>query len=218
MIRSTLFYIKHFCKLLENTLFALTKIQGETYTTGEGLKPLKYIAASLVASAVVANSSAADTAKQNDVNLWEIGVMANGFIEGSEGDELESSGAGGLRSSFFFSPRWSVNGELMYAGNVGFRNGRTDSTDIYRMLLTGSWHQQTTENSRVFFSAGTGYESFPAFSSKNGMVGVFGVGARYLISDTYNVTAEAKYKMNLDHKDVAVLISLALNYRFQLDK
>lgn len=217
MIRYTPFFIKHLCKLLQNTLFELTQILGETYTTGDGLKPLKFIAASFIASAVVANSSAADTAKQNDVNLWEIGVMANGFIEGSEGDELESSGAGGIRSSYFFSPQWSVNGAFMYAGNVGFNTG-TGSTDIYRMLLTGSWHQQTTENSRAFFSAGTGYESFPEFSAKNGMVGVFGIGVRYLISDTYSVTAEAKYKMNLDHKDVAVLISLALNYRFQLDK
>lgn len=158
------------------------------------------------------NAEDINSSKQKNL---EFGLMVNGFIEGSEGDELQSSGAVGVRGGYFFTPQWSLSSELMFANNVGFNNAE-GSTDIYRFLISGNWYHQTSESSRAFLSAGTGYESFPEFSPKNGMVGTVGLGVAYLFTDAYNVSIEAKYKTNLDHKDIAVLISLALNYRFGL--
>lgn len=149
---------------------------------------------------------------------WEVGVMANGFIEGSSGDKLQSSGAGGLRTMYRFEPNWTVTGEYMFTSRTSFSD-TDDKTDIHRILATVDWDAWPERTWTPYLALGAGYESFPDYAvDRNGAIGVFGGGVRFVFTDELGLNVEAKYKVNLDHQDVNVLLSLGLNYRFSTDE
>lgn len=149
---------------------------------------------------------------------WEVGIMANGFVEGTNDDNQQSSGGGGLRAMYRFDPNWTVVGEYMFTSSASTRESK-DKFDIHRMLATVDWDAWPEKEWTPYFALGAGYESFPdQAAQKNGMVAVFGPGVRFIFTDYLGLNVEAKYKQNLDHQDVAVILSIGLNYRFSTDE
>lgn len=169
----------------------------------------------------------ADEMPQDSVSAkkWEVGVMANGFIEGSDNDGLQSSGAGGLRTMYRFKPNWTVVGEYMFTSKASVRNS-DDKFDIHRMLATVDWDAFPEKKWTPYIALGAGYESLPDDAAeRNGVVAVYGLGIRVTLNnffglnnDYLGLNAEAKRKDNLDHRDVNVLLTVGLNYRFSTDE
>ncbi len=145
---------------------------------------------------------------------WEVGIGAAGFIEGSSGDGLQSTGAYALRTNYRFKPAWSLTGEYMFSPNGNYRD-RDDRTDIHRVIASVDWDAYPDDYYSPYLAAGIGYEEFSGdASNRNGALAAFGGGIRFNFTETIGVNLEAKYKMNLDHQDTNVLLTGALNYRF----
>ena len=182
--------------------------------------PPKCLAAMFLCLGLFAVHADTKEIKKNAIasKKWNIGIMANGFIEGSSGDDLQSSGAGGLRTGYRFDPAWSLVGEFMYTTKSSFRY--TDKkTDIYRILADVNWDAWPKDNYTPYITAGLGYESFPDYAAeRNGVLAAFGGGIRYIFTESFGINAEAKYKMNLEHRDANILLTFGLNYRFSTDK
>ena len=181
---------------------------------------LKKAVITALAGGILTVANATETPKDTAIayKKWEIGIMANGFIEGSADDPLQSSAAGGLRAGYRFDPAWSVVGEYMFTSRSSF-NYTDNKTDIHRILANINWDTWPKDNYSPYLALGIGYEFFPDFASeRNGALVAFGGGVRYIFTETLGINVEAKYKINLDHTDVNVLLSLGLNYRFSTDE
>ncbi|GEM_PF-1984495 len=144
---------------------------------------------------------------------WEVGISAAGFIEGSTGDALHSSGAGGIRASYRFDPAWSVTGDYLFTSNVGV-TGQDTETDIHRALLSVDWDAWPNDNYSPFLLVGGGYEAFPDMDERDGILVFLGGGVRYIFAESWGVSAEGKLKWNMDHQDQGAILTVSLNYRF----
>ena len=174
---------------------------------------LKKILATVIAGGLLTIAAAADSTAIAS-KKWEIGIGAAGFIEGSSGDGLQSTGAYALRTNYRFKPEWSLTGEYMFSGNGNYRD-HDNKTNIHRAIASVDWDAYPDDYYSPYLAAGIGYEEFSSdAANRNGALAAFGGGIRFNFTETLGVNLEAKYKLNLDHQDTNVLLTGALNYRF----
>jgi len=165
----------------------------------------------LIASAAVAEENTA----QNTIaqHRWEVGISATGFIEGSKGDDLKSSGGGGIRIGYRWDRSWSMVGDYLYANDVGI-NDKTEESDIHRILASVNWDAWPDDTYTPYLLVGGGYEAMPDFDDRDGMLAFLGGGVRYVFAENWGLNAEGKLKWNLDHADQGAIVTFSLNYRF----
>ena len=188
-------------------------------TVQKGLGMPKQIKAALLAGTLlIASAAVAETEENTAQNTiaqhrWEIGISAAGFVEGNTGDNLKSSGGGGIRVGYRWDPSWCIVGDYLYTNDVGI-NDKTDESDIHRILASVNWDAWPDDSYTPYLLVGGGYETMPDFDDRDGALVFLGGGVRYIFAESWGLNAEGKLKWNLDHTDQNAIITLSLNYRF----
>ena len=176
----------------------------------------KVFASTAVLTAFIVNTAGAQEYSIQS-KTWEVGLGVGGFIEGSKGDDKQSTAAGALRASYRYDPSWSVELEYMYSNNQSFRY-TDDTMDIHRGILVFDWDMWPQKHYSPYFGIGGGYESFPTDAAKfNGAIVNISGGFRYIFAESWGLNVDAKYKYNLDHIDQNIMLTFAINYRFSTD-
>jgi hypothetical protein len=173
----------------------------------------KTVFLSLLAATLFSVSCAAeDTAVIAD-KKFEIGVGLVGDIEGNTGDKLHSNGGLLLQGGYRFAPNWSVTGIYTYAPNVGITDS-DQKTDIQRIIADLNYDFTPDKAYSPYLLAGAGYETMSNIQNRDGFLLGVGGGVRYCFTSAFDIDLSGMAKFDMDHTDQAVLVNVAVNYRY----
>jgi len=170
------------------------------------------ISSTLISTLSLCSASAASAIFSS--NTWEIGLTGTVLYEGNEGDFLQDEALGfGLRAGYRFADSWEAVIEISSQMNADTNRGiKVDIMDYIASVNYDFFPQKSSYT--PYLALGFGYRTISDVSGRDNWNIIPGLGIKWLISDSIQVSLEGKGRWNLEMNEKGLIGTLGISYVF----